>query len=107
MGIDLTPEEFMLIGRRSYNLEKGFNTIHTNFDRKDDLPPKRYMEEAVKSGPFVGHKCDEEKWNEMLDRFYQLHDWDKKTGLQTRQCLEDLDLKEVADKLEKVGRLPS
>jgi aldehyde:ferredoxin oxidoreductase len=52
MGLDLTEEELMnhyaVIGR---NLEKAFNTLHTDMSRKDDLPPKRFREEEVKSGP--------------------------------------------------------
>jgi aldehyde:ferredoxin oxidoreductase len=105
MGIVLTEEEFMLISRRLYNLEKAFNTIHTNFDRKDDLPPRRYMEEPIKSGPWKGYKCDRDKWNEMLDEFYELHGWDKETGLQTRKGLTELGLEDVADKLEQTGKL--
>jgi aldehyde:ferredoxin oxidoreductase len=105
MGIDLTEEEFMLIGRRSYNLEKAFNTIHTDLSRKDDYPPRRYMEEPVKSGPYAGQKCDKDKWDEMLDRFYELHGWDKKTGLQTRRGLNELDMGDVAEKLERAGKL--
>lgn len=104
-GIDLTEEEFMLVGRRSYNLEKAFNTIHANFGREDDYPPRRYMEEPVKSGPYAGHKCDKEKWDEMLDTFYELQGWDKTTGLQTRKCLTELSMEDVADQLQKVGRL--
>ena len=105
MGIDLTEEELMLIARRSYNLEKAFNTIHAGFDRKDDFPPIRYMEEPIKSGPYAGYKCDKEKWDEMLDRFYELHGWDKRTGLQTRKCLMELDMEDVSKKLEKAGKL--
>jgi len=37
----------------------------------------------------------------MLDRFYELHEWDKATGLQTKSLLEKLDLAEVARKLEQ------
>lgn len=105
MGIDLTEEELMLVARRGINLEKAFNTIHSNLDRKDDYPPKRYMEEPVKSGPYAGHKCDKKKWDEMLDKFYELHDWHKKTGLQTRKCLEELALEDVAERLERAGKL--
>ena len=83
LGIDLTEEEFMMIGRGSYNLEKAFNTIHTDFERKDDYPPRRYIEEPVKSGPYRGYKCDKDKWDEMLDKFYELHGWDKTTSWQT------------------------
>lgn len=105
MGIDLTEEELMLIGRRGINLEKAFNTLHTDFDRKDDYPPPRYIEEPVSSGPYAGYKCDKEEWDKMLDKLYELHGWDKRTGWQTRQCLVELGMEAVAEKLEKVGRL--
>jgi len=105
MGMDLTEDQFMLIGRRSINLEKAFNTIHAGFDRKDDYPPKRYMEEPITSGLYAGYKCDREKWDEMLDRFYELHGWDKETSLQTSKCLLELDMEDVAAKLEKAGKL--
>jgi aldehyde:ferredoxin oxidoreductase len=105
MGIDLTEEELMLIARRAINLEKAFNTIHTDFDRKDDYPPERYMEEAIKSGPFEGSKCDRGKFDEMLDKYYELHGWDKRTSWQTRQCLMELGMEDVAKKLGAVGKL--
>ena len=37
----------------------------------------------MQSGPCAGVKCDREKWDEMLDRFYELNGWDKKTGWPT------------------------
>lgn len=105
MGVDLTEEDFFLIARRSYNLEKAFNSLHTNFDRKDDYPPRRFMEEPVRSGKYEGYRCEKENWDEMLDQFYQLQGWDKETGLQTRTSLVKLGMEEVAQKLERAGRL--
>ena len=105
LGVELTEEELMTIAKRGINLEKAFNTIHAGFNRQDDYPPRRYMEEAIKSGPYAGSKCDREKWDEMLDRFYGLHGWDKATSWQIRQHLVDLGMDDVADKLEKAGRL--
>jgi aldehyde:ferredoxin oxidoreductase len=105
MGTDLTEEDLFLIARRSYNLEKAFNTLHTDFDRKDDYPPKRFMEEPVKSGPYKGFRCEKENWDKMLDQFYELQGWDKKTGLQTRTLLKRLGMENVAQRLEKAGRL--
>jgi aldehyde:ferredoxin oxidoreductase len=104
LGINLTEEDLFFQARRSYNLEKAFNTLHTDFDRKDDYPPPRFMEDPVLSGPYQGERCDREKWDEMLDRFYDLHEWDRKTGLQTRRLLHRLDLKGVAQKLEEAGK---
>ena len=98
MGIDLCEDELMFMGRKTYNLEKAFNTIHAGFARKDDYPPKRYMEEPIRSGPYAGYKCDKAKWDEMLDKFYELHGWDKKSSWQTRKCLIELGL-------ERAGKL--
>ena len=95
----------MTLARRGINLEKAFNTIHAGFERKDDYPPRRYMEEPVKSGPYAGLKCDKDKWDEMLSRFYELHSWDKETSLQTGKGLRELGLEDVALKLEKAGKL--
>jgi aldehyde:ferredoxin oxidoreductase len=95
----------MKIGRRGVNLEKAFNTLHAGFDRKDDYPPRRYMEEPVRSGPHAGTRCDREKWDEMLDRFYELNKWDRETGWPTEKGLKELGLGEIAKKLKKAGRL--
>ncbi len=105
IGTNLTEEDLFLIARKSYNLEKAFNTLHTDFDRKDDYPPKRFMEEPVKSGPYKGYRCEKENWDKMLDQFYELQEWDKETGLQTRTGLEALGMQEVAQKLEAAERL--
>lgn len=105
MGLNLTEEELMRLAKQSRNLEKAFNTLHTNFTRQDDYPPRRYMEESVKSGPYKGHRCEKERWDEMLDEFYEYQDWDKETSLQTLKGLEGLAMEDVAEKLEKAGRL--
>lgn len=106
MGLNLTEEELMnhyaLLGR---NLEKAFNSLHTNLSREDDLPPKRFMEEEVKSGPYKGFKADKDKYNEMLDDLYELWEWDRKTGMQTRTGLERLGLKDIADRLAQHDKL--
>jgi aldehyde:ferredoxin oxidoreductase len=104
MGLPVTEKDLMehyaVIGR---NLEKAFNTLHTKLTRKDDLPPRRFRQEEVKTGPYQGFKADEYQYNGMLDEFYQLWGWDKKTGMQTRKELERIGLKDVADKLAGKG----
>ena len=105
MGIDSTEEELMEIARVGINLEKAFNTIHAGFDRKDDYPPQRYMEQPIKSGPYAGHKCDKEKWDEMLNKYYELHGWDKESGLQTLKCLMEIGMDDIAENLRRVGKL--
>jgi len=106
MGLAVTEESlinyYALIGR---NLEKAFNTLHSALSREDDFPPKRFMEEEVQSGPYKGCKIDVNKYNEMLDEYYELWGWDKKTGMQTKASLERLGLKDIAKKLEERGKL--
>ena len=106
MGINITEEELMnqhaVIGR---NLEIAFNALHTNMSREDDLPPKRFIKEKVKSGPYKGFKIDEDKYNQMLDEYYELWGLDKKTGRQTRSGLNKIGLKSIVEKLSKYGKL--
>lgn len=105
MGIEISKDEFMHLGQATYNLEKAFNTLHTGFNRQDDYPPRRYMEEPVDEGPYAGYKADREDWDWMLDRFYELHGWNINDGLQTRKCLNELGLEDIAEKLNKAGKL--
>lgn len=48
---------------------------------------------------------DEEKYNQMLDEYYDLHGWDRETSFPKRGTLEELGLSDVADDLEKIGKL--
>ena len=106
LGIELSEDDLMnhyaLVGR---NLEKAFNTLHTDLGREDDLPPQRFRQESVKSGPYEGLKADEDKYDEMLDELYEYWGWDRQTGLQTRTGLEKIGLHHVARKLAQQGKL--
>ena len=48
---------------------------------------------------------DMEKFNKMLDEYYDLHGWDRKTSFPKKRTLVDLGLGSVADDLEKIGKL--
>jgi aldehyde:ferredoxin oxidoreductase len=104
-GWETTADQLAQIAERQLNLEKAFNLLRTDFDRKDDYPPPREMNEPIPSGNVAGWKIDEEKYDSLLDEYYELHNWDKETSFPTRKCLEDLDLHYVAEDLEKVGKL--
>jgi len=64
--------------------------------------PERFTKEPMPSGPSKGHVCNLEP---MLDDYYKLRGWDVTTGMPTREKLEELGLKEVADELERLGKL--
>ena len=44
-----------------------------------------------------------QKFEELKDAFYELRGGDRRTGAPTRETLEGLDLKYVADELDKTG----
>ena len=63
---------------KQLNLEKAFNLRFTSFDRKDDMPTPRELAEPIPTGHLAGWKIDKEKYNGMLDEYYEIHDWDTK-----------------------------
>jgi len=104
-GWETTETELIRIADRIQNVEKAFNVLHADLGRADDLPQQRFFEEPIESGPFAGFQLSREKYDQMLDEYYELRGWDSKTGLQTRPCLEELDLADVARDLEGAGKL--
>jgi aldehyde:ferredoxin oxidoreductase len=87
-------------------MEKAFNT-REGATRKDDTIPWRFMNEPIRSGPSKGMITSQEELDKMLDEYYQLHGWDRETGLPTREILEEIELKDVADQLEQLGKIPA
>ena len=104
-GLEISSEDLMRIGEQIHNIGKAFNILHAGFTRKDDYPPKRLLEEPVKSGPFKGARLSRDGWDKMLDEYYELHNWDKETSWCTRKGLEKLGLNDVASLLKAAGKL--
>ena len=84
---------------------KGIQSATYRFDRKDDMPTQRDLKEPIPTGDLAGWKLDEDKWNDMLDDYYDLHGWDRETSFPTRKALADLGLEDVANDLERIGKL--
>lgn len=104
-GITMTEDDLMLTGRRVCNLEKAFN-VTRGATREEDNLPWRLMNEGAASGPLKGATNSREELDKMLDRYYTLHEWDLKTSWPYRKTYEKLGLKDVADFLGEMGKLP-
>jgi aldehyde:ferredoxin oxidoreductase len=104
-GIEMTEDEIMLTGRRVCTLEKAFNVTRGATRAHDNLP-WRLMNEGAASGPLKGATNSQKELDGMLDRYYDLHEWDKATSWPKRRTLEKLGLKDVADYLGELGKLP-
>ena len=104
-GWNMAMKEYMQVGERALDLTRAFNA-REGLTRNDDQLPKRLME-PLPDGPFAGKPFTEEMLEGMLDDYYELRGWDKKTGTPTRAKLEAIGLKFVADELEKLSKLPA
>jgi len=103
VGKEISAHELLLIGERIHTVEKCFNVLHTDWTRKDDLPPKRFVDV-----PLAKKFCiDLDKWNELLDRYYDHHGWDRETGWPTKETLASLDLEAVYERLRSAGKVPA
>ena len=97
----MRADDVMATGERITNLERAFN-IREGLTRKDDTLPRRFLEEPIKEGPSKGQVVDLDL---MLDEYYEARGWDLESGFPTRDKLEELGLKAVADELEGAGLL--
>jgi aldehyde:ferredoxin oxidoreductase len=104
-GRDLSEEEMLMVGERTFNIEKAFNT-RCGATRADDIIPERFFAEPLKGGgPSGGTVVERDKFEAVLEEYYEDRRFHPQTGLPTRRGLERLGLKAVADDLEARGKL--
>jgi aldehyde:ferredoxin oxidoreductase len=95
-GVEMTFDQLKQCGERSWNVMRCFN-VRQGLGRKDDTLPTGIKDVPKPDGPFgVGSTINLDK---MLDNYYKLVGWDVKTGIPTRQKLEELGLSDIADSL--------
>ncbi len=103
-GLEFTPEEIWSVAERCNNLERLFNLregLTRNDPVKGDTLNHRYFDEPCRRGApdVIGAHIDRDKFNTMLDEFYEHHGWDK-DGVPTAATLKRLGLdKEPTHKL--------
>jgi aldehyde:ferredoxin oxidoreductase len=99
-GKQVNADRLMWMGERIFNLEKCFNVLHTEWERPDDGPPERFFSTFLDGK----YKINRQAWEELLDRYYDLHGWDKETAKPLNPTLDRLDLLEIQEKLKKNNR---
>jgi len=103
-GIDLSSSDLEKAGDRIKNIERAINIRNDNRSREMDVTGEWLFEYPEKSD---GTHLNKELFNSILDSYYEARGWDKATGRPTRITLEMLDLKDVADELQTLGKLPT
>ena len=113
-GVDTDVDELWQAGERIWNLRRAIMVLREDRHRNDDkishdlLGGKSKIDiktkEALKS-QFLSEPLDMARWEVLKDRYYQLRGWDVTTGVPARAKLEELGMKDVADKLRSIGKL--
>jgi aldehyde:ferredoxin oxidoreductase len=94
-GWGLTTAEYKQAGERVYNLARAFSN-REGLTAADDTLPGRLLSEPLPDGPAEGHV------NELpvlLDRYYQIREWDKGSGRPSAKKLRELELDDVVSVL--------
>jgi len=98
-GMGLSPARVEMIGERIVNLERAYD-VREGVRKRDDTLPRRFLREPLKVGGSAGHVIE---LDVMLEEYYDVRGWDKKTGVPTARKLEELDLVDVAEDLRRRG----
>ena len=104
-GQDLSEQDMLMAGERTFNIEKAYNT-RCGATRADDIIPERFFTEPLRGGgPSGGTVVERDKFEQILDEYYEDRRFDVKTGLPTREGLERLGLAYIADDMAARGKL--
>jgi aldehyde:ferredoxin oxidoreductase len=101
-GISFTMDEIYTIADRIYTLIRAFwvREYGNQWSKEMDTPPARWFEEPLTKGDFKGAKLDREKYEAMLQLYYQKRGWDNR-GVPTKTTLAKLGLENVAQELSR------
>ncbi len=104
-SFQISEKDMLKAGERAFNIEKAYNT-RCGATRADDTIPDRFFEEPLRGGgPSGGSVVERDKFDRILEEYYEDRKFDPKTGLPTRAGLESLGLKDIAEDLEARGKL--
>ena len=99
-GVEFSMERLNEISDRILNLMRAFwvREYGDKWSRNLDVPPMRWFKEPLTEGALKGSVLDLEKYNGMLDAYYQKRGWNK-NGVPTKETLERLGLADAAQQL--------
>ncbi len=82
---------------RIYAVEKAF-LVREGMTRKDDVVGGKWNSEPIVGGPAAGERIHPEKFDKLLDEYYQLRGWDS-MGIPTASTLSALGLEDIAEEI--------
>jgi aldehyde:ferredoxin oxidoreductase len=103
-GIETSEDTLFQLAKRVANIERAY-CVREGMTRDMDSLPKRFMDRTVNTGKYKGSMLKSKEFERMKDRYYTLRGWNVATGVPTRDTLEQAGLGDVAQDLEKRGKL--
>ncbi|MDW7761392.1 MAG: aldehyde ferredoxin oxidoreductase family protein [Acidobacteriota bacterium] len=106
-GLNWTLDDFWKVSDRIYALMKFFWLREKpDWNRTMDYPPASWFDpaNADTEGPIAGKILEMDKYEELLDHYYDLRGWDKR-GIPTKKTAAALDIQDEARTAEKYGKL--
>jgi len=91
-GWNMDVEELKKVGRRVVNMMRLYN-LKAGLTPDMEKPSSRYSSQPV-DGPNKD-KAIAPHWEKMLDKYYQLMGWDRKTGMPLPETLKELGLEHL------------
>lgn len=101
-GIETSEQQLDKAGERIFNLLRAIDIRNYDRGRKID---EQTIDGFMYPGKDDGVMMDRDKFLKLLDKYYEIRNWNERNGWPTRAKLEELGLKEVADELETIGKL--
>jgi aldehyde:ferredoxin oxidoreductase len=99
-GKKITGEDILEIGERIFNLERLFN-LREGISAEEDRLPDRFTKEPFTEGPAKGQVVELDK---MLPEYYEIRNWDYKTGFPKEEKLVKLGLLDSALKYDLISK---
>lgn len=116
-GTETDEKSLNRVGERVFNLQRAILLREGHRAKEDDRLPDEWHTvpyeghivdpEAIvpgRNGEVIsrkGAKIDWDDFQRMRGEYYELRQWDVDTGLQTRRTLEEMQLSDIADDLER------
>jgi len=101
-GVGMDEKAMATAAERIYAVERAF-LVREGITRKDDVLKGKWGDEPVPDGPFKGEMIDPEKWDKLLDEYYQVRGWNS-MGIPTASTLSSLELEDIAEEIGAKGQ---
>jgi len=105
-GWDVDIKEMLEVGERRLNMLRAFNS-REGIGRESDTLPKKMFKRPLVGGSSDGYVIDKEQWEEALEDYYRLCDWDVETGHPSLKKMESLGLGWVVAENEVLSQVIS